>query len=335
MVLIVGIDTSCDDTSVGVVEYKNGKLPKILSNVRYSQNEIHKHFGGVVPEYAARAHLEFIDKVWNEALEKAGITEKDIDYIVVTNEPGLVGSLVVGLTFAKAKALRLEKKFFISNHILSHISASFSVIFPPFLSLVISGGHTELFFVDKDFKFEILSYTIDDAAGECIDKVGRFLGYEFPYAVYLDSDALSLLKKGNIKKNPLKLPLIKENKHLFSFSGLKTASINLFEKGEEREKVSFFLMEKIAEKIKLEIDYFKNKKKIDNVVITGGVAASKFLRNYLIGDNIYYPQFSLCTDNGAMVALSLIPFLNGANNFAREDLLLLSEAFSLSYWERE
>ena len=305
-IIILAIETSCDETSIAVV--KNGN--EVLSNIVSSQIEIHARFGGVVPEVASRNHLLALNSVLKEAINKAKITFKDISVVAVTYGAGLVGSLMVGVSFAKALAFSLNIPLIAVNHINAHISANYitnSNLTPPFLSLVVSGGHTALIKVTKNKKI-LIGTTHDDAIGEAYDKVAKVLGLEYPGGPVIDK--LSYKGKANIKF--IKKPREKNNFN-FSYSGLKTAVINYLHKLKQaktepviEDVCASFQKEAVEEVVEKSILACK-KFKLNVLAVAGGVAANSYLRKRLNeeGKNnnikIVIPPIDLCTDNAAMV----------------------------------
>ncbi|MBQ7227653.1 MAG: tRNA (adenosine(37)-N6)-threonylcarbamoyltransferase complex transferase subunit TsaD [Clostridia bacterium] len=307
-VYILGIESSCDETSAAVV--KNGR--ELLSNVISSQIDVHRRYGGVVPEIAGRNHLLAIMPVIDEAINKAGITKEDIDAVAVTYGAGLIGCLLVGVSAAKAFAYALGKPLVKVNHIQGHISANFIAfpeLQPPFLSLVASGGHTSIIAVDDYTSFNPVSATMDDAIGEAFDKVARILGLPYPGGPEIDRRA----KNGNA--NIRFCPNLKARAdHAYSFSGLKTAVVNyvhnLTQRGEEIP-VDDICASFTAEAVGYLVDTFVSVAKergLEKAVLAGGVAANSYLRGTLAEackkENIklFVPPPVLCTDNAAMIA---------------------------------
>ncbi|WP_049750185.1 tRNA (adenosine(37)-N6)-threonylcarbamoyltransferase complex transferase subunit TsaD [Syntrophomonas wolfei] len=306
--LILGIETSCDETAAAIV--RNGK--EILSNIVNSQIDIHQQFGGVVPEVASRKHIENIAGVVHRAFSEAQLAYSAIDAVAVTNRPGLVGALLVGVSFAKAFAYALEKPLIAVNHLHGHIYANFlehrDIEFPA-ICLVVSGGHTSLLLMSNPNKMEVLGETRDDAAGEAFDKVARFLGLGYPGGPAIQEAAT----KG--KAGQLQLPrvFLDRNDFEFSFSGLKTAAMNQWNKLQRRGQANVFdmaaefqaaLVEVLVEKsIKAAAKY-----QVRTIMMAGGVAANQELRNLMkkrtkeAGLKLFYPSLKLCTDNAAMVA---------------------------------
>ena len=305
---IMAIESSCDETAVAIVE--DGRT--VLSDCIASQVELHKIYGGVVPEIASRKHIEAIYGLADQALETAGLTRSDIDAVAVTYAPGLIGAVLVGVNFAKAAAMALDVPLIPVHHIRGHIAANYLAypdLEPPFLCLVASGGHTMLVDVKSYTEFEILGSTRDDAAGECFDKVARLLGMPYPGGAALDRIA----KTGDESKYPLPRTKLSGNPLDMSFSGLKTAAINLIhnsqQKGEELDipslcasfsaAVSEMLVPRTMEALR-QTGYSK-------LAIAGGVAANSRIRADLQKEaekmqaTLYMPPLKLCGDNGAMI----------------------------------
>lgn len=301
-IITLGIETSCDETSVSVV--KNGR--EVLSNVINSQIDIHKQFGGVVPEIASRNHTEAISTVTKEALNQANITFKDIDVIACTYGPGLVGALLVGVAYAKALSYAINKPLVGVNHIQGHIAANYITyqkLEPPFLCLIISGGHTHLVHIKGYTEFEILGKTRDDAVGEAFDKVARVIGLEYPGGPKIDK----LAKEGT---PCIELPHTYFDNLDFSFSGIKTSILNLYHKNPDINKADLCAS---FEKTVSDMLVTNTKKAIKNlninkVALAGGVSANTYIREKFkelgLEENIeiYYPDKVLCTDNAAMIA---------------------------------
>ena len=306
---ILGIESSCDETAASVV--KNGR--EILSNVINTQIDIHKKYGGVVPEIASRKHIENINAVIDKALLDANMTLDDIDAIAVTNGPGLVGALLVGVSVAKAMAYALGKPLVPVHHIRGHITANFLAhpdLEPPFVCLVASGGHSHIVNVKSHTDFEVLGRTRDDAAGEAFDKIARVLGLGYPGGPLVDA----LAREGNCQA--IDFPRVKmDNNSLdFSFSGVKTAVINYIhkaeQKGEEINKADVAASFQDAVCDALCEHTIEGAKRVGakTVAIAGGVAANSRLREKMTvlckkhGINVLYPPPVLCTDNAAMIA---------------------------------
>ncbi|NCN04858.1 MAG: tRNA (adenosine(37)-N6)-threonylcarbamoyltransferase complex transferase subunit TsaD [Spirochaetales bacterium] len=305
--IILGIETSCDECSIALVE--DGK--KILSHVIATQIPFHAPFDGVVPEIASRKHVEWIRGVYKKAIFESGLTSSAIDGIAVTNRPGLSGSLIVGLTFAKALSMALEKPFIGIDHVLAHLYApqlEFSIGYP-YLGLLVSGGHSLICRVNSHDKVETLGASIDDAVGEAFDKVAKHLGLGYPGGKAIDQ----LARKGNPRAYLFpKANLYKgDHPYDFSFSGIKNAVVN--QKDQFWDQTSDQSVQNICASFeKVAVDTLLKKvlkaaveTGIHRIVAGGGVAANTYLRNTLsaLDDyETYYPSYSLCTDNGAMIA---------------------------------
>lgn len=305
---ILAFETSCDETSCAVIE--DGR--KILSNIISTQVPIHKKFGGVVPEIASRHHIEDVLPVAIEALTEASCDWKDIDALAVTEGPGLVGALLVGVAAAKAAAWALDKPLIGVNHMEGHIFANFLQnpdLEPPFLALVVSGGHTMLVVVRDYNTFELLGETRDDAVGEAFDKIARIMGYPYPGGPHIDR----LAKQGNPHAIPFPTPLYKEHSFDFSFSGLKSAVINYLHTKEMKketvsnEDVAASFQYTVVNTLVTKAMEAMEKTKLTTIVLAGGVAANSGLREELKKEcdkrnfRMSYPDSILCTDNGAMI----------------------------------
>ena len=305
---VLAVESSCDETSVAVVE--NGR--EVYSNIIASQIDTHKKFGGVVPEIASRQHVEAINTVLKEGLDQAGVKLSDIDIIAATKGPGLIGALLVGLSAGKALALATGKPFVGVNHIVGHVCAnyiSFKDLEPPFIGLIISGGHTYLIEVKDYVDFTLHGRTVDDAVGEAFDKVARSLGLSYPGGPVVDA----LAKKG---KESIEFPrvMIKEDNYNFSFSGLKTAVLNYLNstrlRGEEIvvEDVCKSFQEAVVDVLLEKSFRLAKEKDMDKIVLCGGVSANSRIREAFEergskeNIKIFYPELKLCTDNAAMIA---------------------------------
>ena len=337
-ILVLGIETSCDETSIAVV--KNGR--ELLSNVIATQIEIHARFGGVVPEVASRNHLLAIDSVLDEALSKAGVTLKDIDAIAVTYGAGLVGALMVGISYAKALAYALQIPLIAVNHIKGHISANYlnhSELEPPFVSLIVSGGHTALVRVNNYYKNTLLGSTIDDAVGECYDKVAKCLGLGYPGGVVVDKKS----KEGQ-NNIPFITHEILPKTFDFSFSGVKTSIINYIHKLEQKnepipvEDICTSMQTQVVEELVKKSILACKKYKEKTLVVGGGVSANSQLRLRLQeegdknGIKVYYPELKLTGDNGGMIACEGYYMLISGKGLADMDL---SPAPNINLkWER-
>jgi len=307
-IITLAIETSCDETSCAVL--RNGR--EVLSNIISSQIDIHRKFGGVVPEVASRKHIENINLIIQEALDEANITFNDIDLVGVTRGPGLVGALLVGISSAKAIAYALDRPLVGVNHIEGHICANYiehKDLEPPFTCLVVSGGHTYLVYVKDYTEFEMVGRTRDDAAGEAFDKVARALGLAYPGGPVIDK----LSKEGNPYAIPFPRVYLENDSYDFSFSGLKTAVLNYLnqakQKGEEivvKDVAASFQQAVIDVLVDKSIKLAKERK-TDKIVIAGGVAANQGLRELMEkrgkeeNIKILYPSIKLCTDNAAMI----------------------------------
>lgn len=309
---ILAIESSCDETSVAIVEDRT-----VLSNVISTQIEEHKIYGGVVPEIASRRHAEAISQVCEQALSDAKLTYSDIDAVAVTFAPGLIGALLVGVNFAKGLALSLDVPLIPVHHLRSHIAANYIAhpdLKPPFLCLLVSGGNTVIAEVTDYTKFNIIGGTQDDAAGECFDKAARCMSLAYPGGVNLDKIATV----ADTKKYPLPYPKLSSGKYDFSFSGLKTAVLNLVhnanQKGEivdvpvvcatVRQRVCDMLLDKTLGAAE---EFGFNK-----IVLAGGVSANSELRERFTSEcekrglTLYYPPLKYCGDNAAMVGAQAI-----------------------------
>lgn len=306
---ILGIESSCDETAASVVE--DGKI--VLSNIVASQIDEHRLYGGVVPEIASRRHAENISWVVKEALLQADCTLDDIDAVAVTYAPGLIGALLVGISFAKGLAMSCGKPLIPVHHIAGHIAANYLThedLKPPYLCLVISGGHSHIIEVEDYTKYRVIGRTRDDAAGECFDKAARTLGYEYPGGKFIDAAA----KLGNPDAYKLPKPKVAGSEYDFSFSGLKTAVINTVHNAEQkggsinREDMAASFQKTVSEilvgKTMAAADSLGSKK----LVIAGGVSANSGVRTAFEiacaerGISLYMPELKYCGDNAAMIA---------------------------------
>ena len=324
---ILGIESSCDETSVSIV--KNGVDE--ISTVISSQIDIHKDFGGVVPEIASRHHVKNITIVLEECLTKANMTMEDIDAIAITYGPGLIGSLLIGLEAAKTLAFIHRKPLVPVHHIAGHIYANSLVkeLSFPLLALVVSGGHTEIIEMKDHYKFNKLGGTLDDAIGECYDKVARVIGIEYPGGPKLDKMAL-------LGKKTYKLPVpLKDDSYNFSFSGLKSAVINLAHNEEQRgnqlnkEDLAASFQSVAIESVVTKVKKAVIDKNIKTVIVAGGVAANQGLRKEMeklsqeLNVELSIPPMKYCTDNATMIAAAgYYAYLDGR----RADLTLNSKS---------
>lgn len=318
-ILILAIESSCDETAASVVE--NGR--NVLSNIISSQIEIHKEFGGVVPEVASRKHIENINDVVTEALHKANISHDELDAIAVTYGPGLVGALLVGINFAKGLSYAWQKPLIGVNHIEGHICANYienKELQPPFICLVASGGHTHLVYVNDYGEYEIMGKTRDDAAGEAYDKVARSIGLGYPGGPLIDKAAAL----GN--KEAIRFPrvVIDDNTLDFSFSGLKSAVLNYIHNSEQKkekivvEDIAASFQEAVVDVLVGKTIKAAQSKKCNIITLAGGVASNSRLREVLQKECIknnykfYKPSPIFCTDNAAMIgSASYYKYLKG------------------------
>ncbi|MBP3327875.1 MAG: tRNA (adenosine(37)-N6)-threonylcarbamoyltransferase complex transferase subunit TsaD [Clostridia bacterium] len=306
---ILGIESSCDETAASVVE--DGR--KVLSNVIASQVEEHKIYGGVVPEIASRRHAEAISGVVKNALEDAGCTIDDIDAVAVTYAPGLIGALLVGVNFAKGLSFATGKPLVPVHHLRSHIASNYIThqdLKPPFLCLVVSGGHSHIIEVKDYTDFKIVGYTHDDAAGEAMDKAARAMGLPYPGGLNMDKTAAD----GDPKAYKLPHPRVDGAPYDFSFSGLKTAVLNIIniakQKGEEISvpDLGASYMNAVVDCLVENTEKAAKDLKYNKIVLAGGVSANSVLRKrmeQLCAERkweLYYPELKYCGDNGAMVA---------------------------------
>ena len=305
---ILAVESSCDETAVAIV--RDGR--EILTDCIASQVELHRIYGGVVPEIASRKHIEAIYALADQALEKTGLSRKEIDAVAVTYAPGLIGAVLVGVNFAKAAALALDRPLIPVHHIRGHIAANYLAypeLEPPFLCLVVSGGHTMIVEVEDYTKMRILGTTLDDAAGECFDKVGRVLGMPYPGGAALDRAA----QQGDDGRYPLPRSKPGENPYDMSFSGLKTAALNTIHHAQQIQQeldinslcasftaaVSDTLVPRVVRALK--------ETGCKKLAVAGGVAANSRIRRDILaaaekmGVEVYLPPLSLCGDNAAMI----------------------------------
>ena len=310
-ILILGLESSCDETAAAVI--KNGRT--VLSNVISSQIDIHKEYGGVVPEIASRKHIERINTVIEEALKEAGVGLKDLDAIGVTYGPGLVGALMVGVAEAKAICFAADIPLVGVHHIEGHVSANYienKDLEPPFLCLIVSGGHTHLVVVKDYGEFEILGRTRDDAAGEAFDKVARAIGLGYPGGPKIDK----LSKEGNPDAITFPKTKIEDAPYDFSFSGLKSAVLNYINKAKMMNEefnpadLAASFQKNVVDTLTEKTIHAAKELHINKVAIAGGVASNSTLRNSMEeacrkeGLRFYHPSPIFCTDNGAMIGVA-------------------------------
>ena len=305
---ILAVESSCDETAVAIV--RDGR--EVLCDCIASQVALHREYGGVVPEIASRKHIEAIYGLADQALKETGLTRQDIDAVAVTYAPGLIGAVLVGVNFAKAAAMAMNKPLIPVHHIRGHIAANYIAcpeLKPPFLCLVVSGGHTMLLNVKDYTEMELLGTTLDDAAGECFDKVGRVLGMPYPGGAAVDKAA----QQGDENKYVLPRSKPGENPYNMSFSGLKTAALNLIhhaeQVGEEIDIPSLCagftaaVSDTLVPRVVRAIEETGCKK----IAVAGGVAANSRIRRDLLtaaeklGAEVFMPPLKLCGDNAAMI----------------------------------
>lgn len=324
--IILGIETSCDETSISIL--KDGR--EILSNKISSQIEIHKEYGGVVPEIASRHHVKNIAAILEESLDEAKIKMEDVDYIAVTYAPGLIGALLVGVSFAKGLAYGHNIPLIPVHHIKAHIYANFieNEVELPCIALVVSGGHTNIVYIDENHNFKNIGSTLDDAVGESYDKIARVLGVGYPGGPVIDK----MYYHGD--KNFLKITEPRVDGYDFSFSGIKTAIINFVNKSKmkgesfkDEDLAASFQWKAVDILCKKTIQAAKDKG-VKSVIIAGGVAANSLLRTELKergakeGINVTYPSLKYCTDNAAMIAKAAYfkLQLKGKESYSKLDL---------------
>lgn len=307
--ITLGIESSCDETAVSVIE--DGR--KILSNTVFSQIKTHAKYGGVVPEIASREHLQAINYVVSESLAEANVSFEDIDLIAVTMGPGLVGALLVGMSYAKGLALALDKPLIGVNHMEGHVAANYLAhhdLEPPFASLIVSGGHTYLVDVTSYTDYKVIGQTRDDAAGEAFDKVSRVLGLGYPGGPAIQNAA----EKGNPQAIDFPRVMLEKDSYDFSFSGLKTSVTNYLHNQKQKDlEIDIYDTAASFQEAVLDVLVEKSVRLVkelgrDKFVLSGGVAANKPLRERLekemseLGVKTYFPPLSLSTDNAAMIA---------------------------------
>lgn len=307
--IIMAVESSCDETAVSITCGR-----KVLSSVIASQVEEHKLYGGVVPEIASRRHAEAIYGLAEEALRQANITREQVDAVAVTAAPGLIGALLVGINFAKGLAMSLGVPLIPVHHLRGHIAANYITapdLKPPFLCLLVSGGNSVVAYVKDYTDFEILAKTRDDAAGECFDKAARAMGLSYPGGVTLDKIATT----PDFIKYPLPFPHVEDSEYDFSFSGLKTAVINILHNAEQKgEEVDIPVMaatlrSRVCDMLVKTTISLAKERDIKTVVMAGGVSANSELRKRMKetcadeGIELYYPELCYCGDNAAMIGV--------------------------------
>lgn len=316
---ILAIESSCDETAAAVVA--DGR--RVLSDIVASQIEEHKLYGGVVPEIASRRHIESISGVVSQALDEASLGYSDLDAVAVTYAPGLIGALLVGVSFAKGLAMSAGLPLIPVHHIAGHIAANYIThpeLEPPFLCLVVSGGHSHIVEVEDYTKFKVIGRTRDDAAGECFDKVARVLGYPYPGGKYIDSAA----KSGSKTAFKFPHPKLSGCEYDFSFSGLKTAVINLVHNAEQRgealnrEDVAASFQKTVADILAEKVSLAARETGCKKIAVAGGVSANTGVREKMkrvadsLGAKLYLPELKYCGDNAAMIgAQGYYDYLSG------------------------
>jgi len=300
-VIILGIETSCDETSLAVFDTEKG----ILASFTNSQIDIHNKFGGVVPEVASRNHILKVEELFSKCMEKAQLTPQNLDIIAVTTAPGLIGALFVGVSFAKALGYALKIPVVPVNHLSAHILAAeleHPELKPPYTALIISGGHTHIYDVDAAYNFELLAKTVDDAAGESFDKVAKMMELGYPGGPLIEA----LAKEGNEKAVNFPIAMRKENN--YSFSGLKTAVMNkINENSVSPADIAASFQRTVADTLILKTLRVAKETGRKNVVVAGGVACNGYIRDAFAaqkGFNVFFPSKKLCTDNGDMIAFA-------------------------------
>ena len=312
MTIILGIESSCDETAIAIIHVDDNNFVKILSNVISSQQKEHEDYGGVVPELAARSHLNNIKYVFREALHQSKIEISEIDAISASYGPGLIGGLLVGNLFAKTLSSTLSKPFIAVNHVESHILTPLinnSTINYPFLAVLVSGGHTQIILVHSFEKYEFLGKTLDDSLGETFDKTALLLGMPYPGGPLIEKAALS----GNQKEFKFPTPMCKNNDPNFSFSGLKTHVKLVIENqktltpkiiSDISASFQYTILKILIYKIQNSLT--QNRFKVKDIIVSGGVSANNYLKNGLINDfknyRLHFPSIGLSTDNGVMIA---------------------------------
>jgi len=305
--LVLGVESSCDETSVSVV--RDGK--EVLSNVINSQIKIHEKFGGVVPEVASRHHVYQITMVFMQAIKEANVKPEDIDLVAVAEGPGLIGSLLVGVNAAKTFCMMYNKKLIAVHHLAGHIYANaieHEMKFP-LIALLVSGGNTELIYMKDHFSFEIIGETLDDAVGEAYDKVARVVGLPYPGGPHVD-------RLAHLGNDTYHLPRVylDDGSYNFSFSGLKSAVINLKHNADQRKEeinvndLCRSFQDSVTEVLVRKTLKLAKEKNVNNVIVAGGVSANKGLKERFMEEgkdfNICIPSIKYCTDNAAMIAVA-------------------------------
>jgi N6-L-threonylcarbamoyladenine synthase len=313
--IVLGIETSCDETSIALYRSSIHEKSQILASLVSSQISLHSSFGGVVPEIASRNHLIKLKPLFTDLLIESGIAINEIDLIGVTNRPGLIGALLTGVAFAKALGYSLKKPVIGINHLLGHtLSAelTFEELSPPYFSLIISGGHTHLFHVDNCYNFTLIAKTVDDALGEAFDKIARMLNLGYPGGPIIEK----LSYQGDC--NSIIMPIAMKDSPNFSFSGLKTFIKMLIDKKIHKEEdIAASFQHTAAKTLHRKIKINQKKHNIKKLIIAGGVAANSYIKNYLTDQlkdiKIFIPPPRLCTDNAEMIAYAAYKLFNKRN----------------------
>ena len=314
--IILGIESSCDETSLAVYD---SERKEILATFTSSQAKLHSKFGGVVPEVASRNHILKLESLFEQCMEKANITPKDLDAIGVTNAPGLIGALFVGVSFAKALGYSLKIPVIPVNHLSAHILAAelqHEGLQAPYLALIISGVHTHIYDVDGAYNFNLLARTIDDAAGESFDKVAKMLGLGYPGGPAIEK----LAEQGD--ENKIDLPIAIKKRADFSFSGLKTSVLNKINDGKESQAdIAASFQKTVADTLTLKTLRMAKEQGRKKIVVAGGVACNGYIRRAFMEHkdfDVFFPSPKLCTDNGDMIAFTAHKFF-GRRRFASLD----------------
>jgi len=315
-VIFLGIESSCDETSLAI--FDSGKR-RVLATFTSSQADLHSKFGGVVPEVASRNHILKLESLFEQCLKTAEITPQDIDAIGVTNAPGLIGALFVGVSFAKALGYALKIPVVPVNHLSAHILAAelqHEELEAPYLALIISGGHTHIYDIDRAYNFELLARTIDDAAGECFDKVAKMMELGYPGGPLIEK----LAKQGD--ENRITFPIAIKKQADFSFSGLKTSVLNkINEQSEKDADIAASFQKTVADTLTLKTLRMAEKLSRRKIVVAGGVACNGYIRKAFQAHKdfeVFFPSPKLCTDNGDMIAFTAWKFF-GQRRFASLD----------------
>ncbi|MBQ8792111.1 MAG: tRNA (adenosine(37)-N6)-threonylcarbamoyltransferase complex transferase subunit TsaD [Clostridia bacterium] len=325
-VIVLSVESSCDETSIAIV--KNGR--EVMANVVASQIDIHRRFGGVVPEVASRNHITAISNIYNEALKEAGISKEDIDAVAVTYGAGLVGALLVGVNFAKGLAYSLNLPLIAVSHVHGHIAANYishSQLKPPFICLMVSGGHTAILKVEDYNKMTMLGTTIDDAIGEAFDKVARVLDLPYPGGPEIDK-----LAKDGEKKYKFVVSISLKNTLDFSFSGIKTEVVNFVHNAQQRKEeinhadIARSFQESVTDELVFKALRACKKENMNTLVIAGGVGANSMLKEKALtlcekeGIKVYSPVLKYCTDNSAMIGAMAYYMIKDGLGLAKLDL---------------